>query len=469
MTVARGDDAIAAAEAAPVALVVSVSPGETRVARLEHGRCIAVTCHRPWAAAAGVVLLGRLGPRLPDRGGAFVDLGPWGDGVLDPADLTGAVPSQGAAVLVQVRQAARPDAVSGGKGARLTLAPALTSARLALGGRRPGAAVSRRLPDDAERARLLALVKDLVAPGESLVARTAAAGADSATLAADLTRLRADWADLKVRAAEASSPALLSPAPLDWEAVLSPHDPAPSVVLLDDPAARDTLAADLAHALGDGAVPPILTHADSRDLWEATGVADAVDAALSPVVPLPGGGRLVIEPTAALVAMDVDAGSGPPARANAEALAMVPAHLRLRGLAGHILVDLIPGGRGPRLTATARQALEQALAADPAAPRLAGISRLGLLELSRERRGPTLADMMHGPAAQAVAALRDAEREARATVATALVVTVSPPAAVLLRGPLAPVVADLRTRRGLTLKIRQGSVGVDAAPAIGPP
>lgn len=469
MTVAGGGDAVAAAQAAPVALVVSDSPGETRLARLEHGRCVAVTCHRPWAAGAGAVLLGRLGPRLPSGGGAFVDLGPWGDGFLDPTELTGAVPPRGAAVMVQVRQPARPDAAaSGGKAARLTLAPALTSARLALGGRRPGAAVSRRLPED-ERARLLGLVKDLAAPGESLVARTAAAGADRATLSRELARARADWAGLKARATDLGAPALLSSAPLDWEAVLSPLDPPPSLVLLDDPAARDTLAVDLSGALEAGAAPPMLTPTDPGDLWEATGVADAVEAALSPMVPLPGGGRLVIEPTAALVAVDVDAGSGPPARANAEALAALPGQIRLRALAGHILVDLIPAGRGPRVPVAARQALERALSNDPAAPRLAGVSRLGLLELSRERRGPTLAEMMRGPAAQALAALRLAVREARASAATALAVTVSPPAAALLRGPLAPVVADLRARRGLTLTVRQGLVGVDAVPVLGPP
>nr|WP_281396658.1 ribonuclease E/G [Roseospira visakhapatnamensis] len=340
-----------------------------------------------------------------------------------------------------------------------------------MGGRRPGAAVSRRLVDPAERTRLLDLVKDLVAPGESLVARTAAAGATPESLTADLARLRTAWAGLRARMDTARPPALLIPAPLDWDAVLSSRGPLPSVVILDDNAARDGVAEGLAEALGTDDPPPLalLVHAGADDLWEASGVAEAVDAALSPVVPLPGGGRLVVEPTSALVAVDVDAGAGPPGRANAAALAALPAEIRLRGLAGHIVVDLLPGGRGPRLAPTARQTLETALAADPAMPRLAGVSRLGLLELSRERRGPTLAEMMRGPAAQALAALRLAVREARATAATALAVTVSPQAAALLRGPLAPTVTEARTRLGLTLTVRPLSAGVDADPVIGPP
>jgi len=468
-------DPIAAALTAPAALIVSSSPGETRVARLEHGRVVAITCHRPWAADPGAILLGRMGPRLPNTGktgtgkkkgsGAFVDLGPWGSGFLDGKDLTGSPPTQGAAVLVQVRQAARPDPYADDKAARLTLAPALTSPRLALGGTRPGAAVSRKIDDPAEHGRLLALVKDLAAPGESLVARTAAAGADRESLAADLNRLRAAWADLRAHAETASAPALLHPAPLDWDAVISPMGSAPAVVLLDDRGTRDSLAKDLSGLLALEAMPPLLL---ADDAWNNAGVADAVEAALSPVVPLPSGGRLIIDSTSALVAVDVDASAGPPGLANAEAVQALPRELRLRGLAGAILVDIIPGA-GPRLPAAARATLETALAADPAAPRLAGFSRLGLLELSRERRAPTLAETMRGPAAQALAALRVALREARATAATALAVTVSPQAAALLRGPLATTVTDLRTRHGLSLTIRTGSSpDVDAAPVLTP-
>jgi len=467
MTATGASDPLDAALAAPVALVVSVAPGETRVARLEHGRCVAITSHRPWAANPGAVLLGRMGPRLP-AGGAFVDLGPWGDGFLDSRDLTGTVPPKGTAVLTQVRQATRSDPWAGDKAARLTLAPALTTARLALGGRRPGAAISRRVTDEAERRDLLARITDLVAPGESLIGRAAAVGASRHTLLHDLNRLRAHWRHLRDQERNAKPPALVWPAPLAWEEVVFPPAPPPTVVVLDDPTARADLETELADLLGTARTPTILVHRDPTDLWDALGLGEAEEAALAPVVPLPSGGRMVIEPTAALVAIDVDAGAGTAARANAEALERLPHEIRLRGLAGHILVDLIPAGRGPRLTAGARTRLEQALATDPATPRLAGLSRLGLLELTRERRAPTLAEARQGPAAQALAALRMALRDARATAATRLTATVSAPAAALLEGPLAPVLADLRDRHGLTLTVRGGTTDVDAPPDIGP-
>nr|WP_246152476.1 ribonuclease E/G [Roseospira navarrensis] len=377
--------------------------------------------------------------------------------------MTGPAVSEGRAVLVQVRQAARTEPHGGTKAARLTRAVALTSPRLALGGRRPGAAVSKRLTDDAERGRLRAWAKGAAAKGESLVVRTGAAGADPADLHGDLARLRTAWADLhgdlaRLRTAwadlttqteTATPPALVRPAPLDWGALLGPDDEMPpSVVVLDDARMRRPLAADLAAWLE--APPAWLAHTGPDDLVEATGIAEALDAALDPVVPLPSGGRMVIEPTAALVAVDVDAGSGDAQAANAMALAGLPGELRRRGLAGSILVDLIPGG--PRLPTGDRTALDAALAADPWPARLAGVSRLGLIEITRERRGPTLAETLTGPEGRAVAALRAADRAARVTPPPArLQLDGDPATAAVLRGPLADAVRDVETRRAVRL------------------
>lgn len=70
------------------------------------------------------------------------------------------------------------------------------------------------------------------------------------------------------------------------------------------------------------------------DLFVREGVDEQVEAALSPRVALPCGGALHIEPTAALVAVDVDAGPAPPTVANAEAARALARQLEVRGLAG---------------------------------------------------------------------------------------------------------------------------------------
>lgn len=70
------------------------------------------------------------------------------------------------------------------------------------------------------------------------------------------------------------------------------------------------------------------------DLFAREGVIEQVEAALTPRVPLPCGGALIIEPTAALVAVDVDAGPAAPATVNGEAARALARQLELRGWRG---------------------------------------------------------------------------------------------------------------------------------------
>ena len=142
-------------------------------------------------------------------------------------------------------------------------------------------------------------------------------------------------------------------------------------------------------------------------------VAEAIDALARPVVELPGGARLSIYPTPALVAIDVDAGgalagSGG-ARARHEALnrALLPAlagQIRLRNLSGAIVVDL--AGLSPRKRAALAPDFVAALADDPLRPRFLGFTALGLAEIVRPRVHPPLHELLAGPLAAGLAALR---------------------------------------------------------------
>jgi Ribonuclease G/E len=143
-------------------------------------------------------------------------------------------------------------------------------------------------------------------------------------------------------------------------------------------------------------------------------VAEAIDALSRPVVELPGGARLSIWPTPALVAIDVDAGGalgsgsrGAQVRHEALNRTVVPAvaeQIRLRNLSGGIVVDL--AGLSPRKRAALAPDFVAALANDPLNPKFLGFTALGLAEIVRSRVHPPLHELLAGPLAAGLAALR---------------------------------------------------------------
>jgi Ribonuclease G/E len=146
-------------------------------------------------------------------------------------------------------------------------------------------------------------------------------------------------------------------------------------------------------------------------------VAEAIDALSRPEIELPGGARLSIWPTPALVAIDVDAGGAlgrsqpgsAGARSRHEALnrTVLPAiaeQIRLRNLSGAIVVDL--AGLSPRKRADLAPDFASALANDPLHPKFLGFSALGLAEIVRSRIHPPLHELRAGPLAAGLAALR---------------------------------------------------------------
>jgi ribonuclease G len=142
-------------------------------------------------------------------------------------------------------------------------------------------------------------------------------------------------------------------------------------------------------------------------------IADQVEALAGPDVDLPGGSRLHIHPTPALVAIDVDAGGAIAAggvraaahlAVNRSAIAGLARQIRLRNLSGAILVDF--AGLPARRRAALGPALAAGLADDPLRPRLLGFTALGLAEIVRPRVRPPLHELLAGPHAAGLAALR---------------------------------------------------------------
>ena len=380
-------------------LIIERSPFGLRAGLLADGRLLDVDqLDQSAVDPRGDIVLGRV--RKVDRnlGAAFVDCGYAADaflGTRDACHLAAAgrettidrLVSEGQGVLVQVRQGP-----AAGKAARVTGDITLMGMYLVYRPRRRGVALSARLertPMAAEqRARAQALF-----PDASVTVRSAAPLASDAELLAELQRLRAHWARIEAAAGAATPPARLHGVDdLLHRLLLERIAPDLERVVVGDRAslarARNWLA-----AWQPGMVERL---ASVPDPFEATGAAEQLEAALQPSVPLPGGGSLIIQPTAALTAIDVNGGGQRALEANLAAAREIGRQLRLRRIGGTIVVDFIDL---PSRAARARvlAALREAVANDPAPVQVFPMSRFGLVEISRKRIGPSLAEMLGRP------------------------------------------------------------------------
>ncbi len=439
-------------------ILCSRSPGETRFAVIEDGRVAEVVIARDGRAEVGSIHRGRVVGRAPGLDAVFVEIGDVLPGFLAAEDARSVHPDplrEGEAVLAQVTGAAHGD-----KGAKLTLAVSLPGPEFVYGPFRPGVAVSRRVADAEERRRLLALTCSLAMADEGLVARSRAAGADPARLEAAVAALRRRWRQVTERLA-LPPPVCLDPGRHPLLDTLERED-AETVRLLcgtpDLAASMRLLCREWAPALEARVAPH-----RGEDLFRLHGVEAAIEEALEPVVLLAGGGRLRIEPTAAVVTIDVDsggAGRGPLA-VNREAAAEIARQIRLRNLSGHMVVDFI-GLRSDKDLRRVVAVLRQALAGDAA--QVAGPTPFGLVEVVRERRRPPLAEFLcdagaprppdPSVAAVALEALRAVLREAEALRVAGLGLLVSPEVAAALRGPLRPALEEAEGELGQRLDLQ---------------
>jgi len=187
---------------------------------------------------------------------------------------------------------------------------------------------------------------------------------------------------------------------------------------------------------------------------------EQVEALTQPEVKLPMGVRLHIQPTPALVAIDIDTGGFVASRggkntahlaANRAALPALVRQIRLRNLSGAILVDF--AGLPARRRASLGPGLHEALAQDPLCPRLLGFTALGLAEIVRPRVHPPLLELLEGPHAAGLAALRTIAAEVAARPYLAPALRGSPQVIGALQAD-ADALADLARRTGRALIVR---------------
>ena len=351
---------------------------------------------------------------LPGIDAAFVNIGdPQINGFIHVSDLgplrlrrsSGAItellaPQQ--KVLVQVMK--EP---TGNKGPRLTGNITLPGRYLVLMPFGRGVNLSRRISSDAERSRLRALAILIKPAGMGLLVRTEAEGMPEEAILEDLELLQRQWEMTQEEAASTRAPALLSRDDDFIQRVLREMYNADvnRIVVGSDAGAKRVKK----HLMGwnRGKTPQgvlIDRHQEAKPLLEFFRVDAAIREALKPRVELPSGGYIVIEPTEALTVIDVNSGSFTRLNSsretvlwtNCEAATEIARQLRLRNIAGVIVVDFIDmDSHRDRLQVL--ENFEKALKADKARPQIVQLSELGLVELTRKRQGKNLYELFGRP------------------------------------------------------------------------
>jgi len=298
-------------------------------------------------------------------------------------------------MLVQVVKEER-----GTKGAALTTYISLAGRFSVLMPNSPrGGGVSRKITSANDRKRLREVIDELSLPGGmSLIVRTAGAQRPKPEIRRDCEYLLRLWDNIRERTLASSAPALIyEEADLIKRSIRDVFSRDVEEILVDGEDAYQD-AREFMRMLMPQHARKIQLHRDGG-LFARQGVEAQLDAMHSPTVQLRSGGYLVINQTEALVAIDVNSGRSTrerhiedtALRTNLEAADEVARQLRLRDLAGLIVIDFIDM-ESSRHDGMVERRLKEALRHDRARIQVGRISHFGLLEMSRQRLRPSLAE-----------------------------------------------------------------------------
>ena len=329
-------------------IVLDHLAGQEAAALLVDGRLDDLLIDDPAAPRPGAIYRAICDRPLKGQGGMMLRLP---DGTAFLRSAKGLSPGQ--PLLVQVTGVTEP-----GKAVPVTDRVLFKSRFAIVTPGAPGINVSRQILEEDARDRLLEIAHQVFDGPHGLILRSACAGADAAEIGEDIAEMRA-LADAVLADATGAEPEALTegdgPHVLAW---------------------RDWVADTVVTEPGG---------------FEREGVLEQIAALSGAEVPL-GEGTMFVEPTRALVAVDVNTGgdTSPAAalKANLAACRALPRALRLRGLGGQITVDFAPMSKAHRKQV--EQSLRGSFRNDPIETSLVGWTPMGLFELQRKReRAPT--------------------------------------------------------------------------------
>ncbi|MBR9990350.1 MAG: Rne/Rng family ribonuclease [Gemmatimonadetes bacterium] len=264
--------------------------------------------------------------------------------------------------------------------------------------------VSRKIDDREERARLRAMAKEVVPDGVGVIIRTVGEELTREVFQREFNTLHETWKKIQKRAKSARPPALIH-----REAKLT------SGLIRDVFTAKvDALTIEGSEVYNevktylDGLDPELMKrvhlYVDPVPLFDKYGIEDAIREAFQRRVDLPSGGYIIIEPTEALVSIDVNTGrytgkKDPEKtilKTNVDAAKEIARQLRLRDIGGIVVCDFIDMETRANQERVLQE-LRQHLSRDRARTRAFQVSELGLIEMTRQRVRPSLFQSLTEP------------------------------------------------------------------------
>jgi ribonuclease E len=256
-----------------------------------------------------------------------------------------------------------------------------------------GGGISRKISSAADRKRLKSIISDLSLPATmGCIIRTAGLARTKPEIKRDFDYLARLWDEIRERTLKGSAPMLIhSDSDLVKRAIRDIYNKDIDDVLVEG-ADGYKAAKDFMKLLMPSHAKRVQHYADPVSLFQRHGVEDQLNAMYNPVVQLKSGGYIVINPTEALVSIDINSGRSTKEygieqtalSTNLEAAREIARQLRLRDMAGLVVIDFIDMDHHSNARKVER-AMKEALKNDRARIQVGRISSFGLMEMSRQR------------------------------------------------------------------------------------
>jgi len=337
-----------------------------------------------------------------------------------------------------------------------------------------GGGISRKISNGADRKRLKSIMTDLKLPTTmGLIVRTAGLSRTKTEIKRDFDYLARLWDEIRERTLSSTAPALIyRDSDLIKRAIRDLyHREIEEVVVEGEDGFKQ--ARGFMKLLMPSHVKRVKLHSETTPLFQRHGVEDQLSAMYQPLVQLKSGGYLVINPTEALVSIDINSGRSTREHnieqtafnTNLEAAQEIARQLRLRDMAGLIVIDFIDMEQSSHVRKV-EKAMKEALKNDRARIQVGRISSFGLMEMSRQRLRTGVLEastkpcphcegtgLMRTAASAGLSALRILEDEAARGRGERIVLRAGREAAIYVLNKKRTELADIEHRYGVSIEI----------------